>query len=77
MGYVARYRAEAQEKKLPNWQHFYIAEIEKTSEALLVYRRPFGYWNQGEWICTHNPYPELPLMFPTYEKAFEYLMQII
>ena len=47
MGYVARYRKEAQEKGLQDWQRFYIAEIEKTGEALVVYRNPHGYWKRG------------------------------
>lgn len=73
MGYVNRYRHEAQEKALPNWQQFYIAEIEKTSEALLVYRNPHGYWNNGKWVVTHNPHPEFPMTLPSYEEAFAYL----
>ena len=72
-GYVARYKAEAQAKGWPNWEHFYIAEIAATHEALLVYRQPFGYWHNGQWICTHNPYPELPKVFDNYESAFVWL----
>jgi hypothetical protein len=73
MGYVARYRKEAQEKALPNWQHFYIAEIEKTSEAIIAYRNPHGYWKDGKWAVTYNPYPEFPMTLPSYEEAFAYL----
>lgn len=73
MGYVAKYRAEAQEKNLPNWERFAIAEIEKTGEAILIYRNPHTSWFGGKLHYTANEYPELPMMFPTYQEAFAWL----
>lgn len=72
MGYVLKYRAEAQEKNLPNWQRFAIAEL-NTGEALLIYRNPHASWFGGKLHYTANEYPELPITFQDYEKAFAWL----
>lgn len=73
MGYVARYRADAQEKNLPRWQEFVIAENKFTHEAILVFRKPLGYWSKGEFKVTYNEFPELPKTFLTYEEAYKWL----
>ena len=73
MGYVARYRADAQAKDLPGWDRFYIAEIEATGEAILVFRKPRGFWQDGHFVITFNEFPELPLTFPGYKDAFGWL----
>ncbi len=77
MGYVNRYRKEAQERGMLNWKQFYIAEIEGTGEALVAYRNPHGYWRGGEWVITLNLYPEFPLTLPSYEDAFAYLSNLL
>ncbi len=73
MGYISRYRKEAQEKNLQNWKYFYIAEIEKTCGAILVYRNPHRIWIGGKLKITFNEYPDLPKLFPSYEDAFAWL----
>ena len=63
MGYVARYRQEAQEKNLPHWNRFVIAQAgENTQEAIIA---------QQGWNTPDDP--QFPKRFPSYEEAFAWL----
>jgi len=73
MGYLERYRNEASEKKLFRWWDFAIVEIEKTTEALMMFRAKQGYWKDGQWIITYSEFPDLPKTFVSYEDAYAWL----
>jgi hypothetical protein len=63
MGYVERYRQEAAERNIPNWQRVVIAQAGENTQEAIVARHGYG----SNW-----PH-ELPLRFPSYETAFEWV----
>jgi hypothetical protein len=63
MGYVDRYRKEAAERNVPNWQRVVIAQAGENTQEAIVARHGYG----SNWP------PELPLRFPSYETAFEWV----
>lgn len=65
MGYVARYRAEAQEKKLPNFNRLVIAQLRSDTDQAIV---ALHGWSTPMWFA-----PELPLIFPNYQEAFSWV----
>lgn len=68
MGYVNRYRAEAQAKELPNWQRMVIVEL-RSGEAMAL-----PWMLAGQRI--RSPV-DLPQTFPTYDLAFEFVETIL
>lgn len=74
MGYLNRYRQQAHEIGLPRANDFAICEIASTGAAILIFRRPNGYHKDGHFVVTYNEFPELPMEFPTYDKAFTWLV---
>jgi hypothetical protein len=67
MGYVARYRKEAEEKNLPHWNRFVIAQLEEGSPDAII--------AQHGYSTHHNP--EFPKVLGSYEEAFAWLERLL
>ena len=65
MGYVARYRQEAQEKNVPHWNRFVVAQAGVDTQEAIIAQHGFN---------TRED-PEFPKRFPDYDSAFSWLEQ--